>query len=43
LEWLNVATGKIEQLEKFTYKGGAKTLQSPAFQNGIALRLKKII
>jgi hypothetical protein len=40
-EWLNVATGNIEQLEKFTHKGGAKTLQSPAFQNGIALRLTK--
>ncbi len=41
LEWLNVVTGKIEQLEKFTHKGGARTLQSPAFQNGIALRLIK--
>ena len=41
-EWLNVATGNIEQLEQFTHKGGAKILQSPAFQNGIALRLKKM-
>jgi hypothetical protein len=41
LEWLNVATGNIEQLEKFMHKSGAKTLQSPAFQNGIALRLIK--
>lgn len=41
LEWLNVVTGKIEQLEQFTHKGGAKSVQSPAFQNGIALRLTK--
>jgi hypothetical protein len=40
-EWLNVETGKIEELEKFTQKGGDKLLQSPAFQNGIALRLKR--
>jgi hypothetical protein len=40
-EWLNVATGKIEQWEKFTHKGGDKVLQSPAFQSGIALRLKR--
>jgi len=40
-DWVNVVTGKIEQFERFTHKGGAKTLQSPAFQNGIALRLKK--
>jgi hypothetical protein len=40
-EWVNVATGRIEQWEKFTHKGGDKPLQSPAFQNGIALRLKR--
>ena len=40
-EWLNVTTGKIEQLEGFTHKGGKKLLTSPAFQNGIALRLKR--
>ena len=40
-EWLNVATGKIEQLEGFTHKGGRKLLTSPAFRNGIALRLKR--
>jgi hypothetical protein len=39
-EWLNVTTGKIEQWEKFTHKGGDKVLQSPAFQSGIALRLR---
>jgi hypothetical protein len=40
-EWVNVVTGKIEQLESFAHGGGAKTLQSPTFQNGIALRLKR--
>jgi hypothetical protein len=40
-EWLNVVTGKIDQLEKFIHKGGTKTLQSPNFQNGIALRLTR--
>jgi hypothetical protein len=40
-EWLNVKTGSIEQLEKFTHKGGEKLLSSPAFQSGIALRLRR--
>ncbi len=40
-EWLNVATGKIDQLETFIHHGGPKTLNSPAFQNGLALRLTK--
>ncbi len=40
-EWVSVVTGKIEQWEKFAHKGGDKVLQAPAFQNGIALRLKR--
>src|SRR5580698_2757547 len=40
-EWVNVATGEIAQSEKFAHKGGEKALESPAFQNGIALRLKR--
>jgi hypothetical protein len=40
-EWVNVATGEIAQLEKFAHRGGEKVLQTPAFQNGIALRLKR--
>jgi hypothetical protein len=40
-EWVNVKTGTIEQLEGFTHEGGKKILTSPAFQNGIALRLKR--
>jgi hypothetical protein len=42
-EWVNVVTGKIEQWEKFTHKGGEKVLRSPEFQNGIALRLKRTV
>ncbi len=41
-EWVNVISGTIEQREAFRHKGGEKTLPSPAFQNGIALRLKRI-
>ncbi|MGC1616547.1 MAG: hypothetical protein WA736_17850 [Candidatus Acidiferrum sp.] len=40
-EWVAVATGKITLWEKFTHNGGDKVLQSPVFQNGIALRLKR--
>ncbi len=40
-EWVNVKTGTIDQLEGFIHKGGKKLLTSPAFQNGIALRLKR--
>ena len=38
-EWLNAKTGSIEQMEGFIHKGGDRVLISPAFQNGIALRL----
>ncbi|MGC2528490.1 MAG: hypothetical protein WA639_12130 [Candidatus Acidiferrum sp.] len=40
-EWVNVATGRSEQWEKFAHRGGEKVLQSPTFQNGVALRLKR--
>jgi len=40
-EWVNIKTGTIEQMEGFTHEGGKKILTSPAFQNGIALRLKR--
>jgi hypothetical protein len=40
-EWVNVKTGTIEQLESFIHEAGNKVLASPAFQNGIALRLKR--
>lgn len=41
-EWLDVRTGSFEQLESFDHKGGEKTLNSPVFQDGIALRLRRI-
>ena len=40
-EWINTKTGETEGLERFRHRGGEKTLQSPSFQNGIALRLEK--
>jgi hypothetical protein len=41
-EWVNVRTGTIEKSETFRHAGGDKVLQAPNFQNGIALRLKKV-
>jgi len=41
-EWINTKTGETEGLERFRHRGGEKTLQTPAFQNGIALRLQSI-
>jgi len=41
-EWVNVRTGMIERPEGFSHEGGDKVLRSPAFQNGIALRLKSV-
>ncbi|HTQ58718.1 MAG TPA: hypothetical protein VMI32_00720 [Candidatus Solibacter sp.] len=41
-EWVDVSTGSIAQREAFSHKGGDKILPSPAFQKGIALRLKKM-
>lgn len=43
LEWVNTKTGETEGQERFRHRGGEKTLQSPAFQNGIALRIEKIL
>jgi hypothetical protein len=40
-EWINTKTGETEGLERFRHRGGEKTLQTPAFQNGIALRLER--
>jgi hypothetical protein len=41
-EWINTKTGETEGLERFRHRGGEKILPTPAFQNGIALRLEKI-
>ena len=40
-EWINTTTGETEGLERFRHRVGVKTLRSPAFQNGIALRREK--
>src|SRR5450432_1597687 len=40
-EWINTRTGETEGLERFRHRGGEKTLQTPAFHNGIALRLRR--
>src|ERR1700676_995988 len=39
-EWLNV-TGEVAALEKFLHKGGEKTLRTPKYQTGVALRLDR--
>ena len=41
VEWVNTTTGESMPLEKFAHGGGEKTLRSPDFQNGIALRLMR--
>lgn len=40
-EWINTKTGETEGLERFRHRGGAKTLETPAFHNGIGLRLER--
>jgi hypothetical protein len=39
--WINVRTGNVDKSEQFRHAGGDKVLQSPKFQSGIALRLKR--
>ena len=40
-EWIDTKTGKSTPLETFRLDSKKEILRSPAFQNGIALRLKK--
>jgi hypothetical protein len=40
-EWLNTKTGERENILNFSHAGGDKAVQSPEFQNGIALRLER--
>lgn len=40
-EWVNVVSGEIERRERFSHRGGARTLASPRFSNGVALRLAR--
>jgi hypothetical protein len=41
-EWINVETGATVQPEMFHHAGGEKVLSAPKFENGIALRLKRV-
>jgi hypothetical protein len=40
-EWLNVRTGKVERSEEIHAGRGVVVVESPAFVNGIALRLRR--
>jgi hypothetical protein len=39
--WMNVQTGAIDRSDNFRHAGGNKVLQTPDFNNGIAVRLEK--
>jgi hypothetical protein len=41
LEWINTKTGATDKTEDFHHASGDKTLTSPTFDNGIALRLTR--
>jgi hypothetical protein len=39
--WTDVVTGKVKSSESFRHSGGARTLRTPEFQRGIAMRLTR--
>jgi len=39
--WVNVKTGAVEDRRTFAHKGGPNSIQAPAFQGGIALRISR--
>lgn len=41
-EWVNTRTGAIERPETFRHAGGTKSLNAPAFQDDIALRIQAV-
>ncbi len=41
VEWLNTKTGSAEATGKFNHASGLKTLSTPKFSHGIALRISK--
>jgi hypothetical protein len=41
VEWVNTKTGSVEKAEDFQHGGGERVLQSPAYAEDIALRLKR--
>jgi hypothetical protein len=38
-EWINTKTGKTDKNEKFDHPGGERTLESPEYEDDIALRI----
>jgi hypothetical protein len=40
-EWVNTRTGEVERLGPFRHAGGERVVRTPAFQNGIALRIQR--
>ena len=40
-EWVNTRAGSVERSEEFAHAGGPRTLNSPAYVEDIALRLKR--
>ena len=41
-EWINVKTGKVDENKEFTIGKEEMAMESPAFENGIALRIKRV-
>jgi hypothetical protein len=39
VEWINTKTGKTDKNEKFDHPGGNRTLESPEYEDDIALRI----
>ena len=39
--WVEVATGKRSEAVEFVHSGGEKMLETPAFKNGIAMRMRR--
>jgi Cellulase (glycosyl hydrolase family 5) len=40
-EWVNTKTGAVDKAEDFDHDGGTRTLVSPAYQDDIALRVRR--
>ena len=38
-EWMNTLTGEVDQSERFSHDGGERTLESPVFEEDVALRM----
>lgn len=41
-EWINTKTGQVDKHRKFDYSGGLLTLNSPEYEEDIALRIKAL-